>query len=188
MASFGLLGQSVVQLAEPVARNLGVGADKYGLLVSVYGSGAVLASFVTLGTSSRVPCSVMACLGVATCTAGVVVLGLAGTFTIALVGMGLIGLSIVLTLMATMTAVQDNVVEPFRGRVVSLVLMPSTAGVALGALLGGVIAEWVGIRATVTAAGALLLVFLAVAFALLDRFRGLDRSPSLVGAAGRDHS
>jgi MFS family permease len=96
--------------------------------------------------------------------------------------MSLLGAATVLTMMSMMTAVQDNVDERFRGRVMSLVLMTSSLGQAAGSLGGGLVASQIGIRWTVGGMACLLIAFVAVTVGRLDRYRSLDHAgvPPLV--------
>ena len=172
-----LLGISVVQLAEPFARNvLHEGPGAYGLMVGAYGVGAILGSFVMVGTGDRWRRSVFTLVGFSLFAVGEVVLGLAPVYALALVGLGTIGLAQVLAMVSCQTAIQVNVDEHFRGRVLSIYVMCFFAGTPIGALIGGIVANFVGLRATVVGAGVLMactLVYLALRY---DRLRPLDQA------------
>lgn len=173
----GLLGISVVQLAEPFARNvLHEGPGAYGLLVGAYGLGAIIGSFVMVATGDRLHRSTFTLLGFALFVFGEVVLGLAPVYAVALAGLAAIGLAQVLSMVSCQTAIQVNVEEHFRGRVLSIYVMCFFAGTPIGALLGGIAADLVGLRATVVGAGAIMattVVYLAMRF---DRLRPLDQT------------
>ena len=70
------------------------------------------------------------------------------------------------------TALQLQVDEARRGKVVSLYLMALTAAIPVGGLAQAALVDVVGPRPTVAVAG-LLLVGLAVAFGFTGRFRAL---------------
>ncbi len=172
-----LLGISIVQLAEPFTRNvLHEGPGAYGLLVGAYGVGAILGSFVMVGTGDRWRRSRFTVVGFSLFVVGEVVLGLAPVYAIALVGLGAIGMAQVLAMVSCQTAIQVNVEEQFRGRVLSIYVMCFFAGTPIGALLGGIAADVVGLRATVVGAAVLMagtIVYLVLRY---DGLRPLDQS------------
>jgi len=172
-----LLGISVVQLAEPFARNvLHEGPGKYGLMVGAYGVGAILGSFVMVGTGDRWRRSAFTVVGFSMFVVGEVVLGLAPAYAFALVGLGAIGLAQVLAMVSCQTAIQVNVDEQFRGRVLSIYVMCFFAGTPVGALIGGIVAEVIGLRATVVGAGVLMACMIVYLMIRYDRLRPLDES------------
>src|SRR4029079_2953805 len=72
--------------------------------------------------------------------------GLAPVYGLALLGMYGIGLAQSFALVACQTAVQVNVDEHYRGRVLSVYVMSFFAGTPIGALVGGILAAWIGAR------------------------------------------
>jgi len=74
------------------------------------------------------------------------------------------------------TAIQVNVDEQFRGRVLSIYVMCFFAGTPVGALIGGIVAEVVGLRATVVGAGVLMACTIVYLMVRYDRLRPLDES------------
>jgi MFS family permease len=175
MLSF--FGSSLVQLSAPLAHDVfDVGKAEYGLLVAFFGAGALVGSFVTLAYGDRVRRSRMALSGLVGFSAGEVLLGAAPTFVIGLAGLAVMGLSYLLVAVSLNTSIQARVDEGHRGRVLSIYLMGLLAGVPLGALLAGVVAEIVGLRATVIGGGVLLLAFTAFAFSVFHRLTPLDET------------
>jgi MFS family permease len=69
------------------------------------------------------------------------------------------GVAYMLIAVSLNTSIQARVDESHRGRVLSIYLMGLMAGVPFGALVGGVVADAVGLRATVIGGGAIVLVF-----------------------------
>ncbi len=172
-----LLGVSMIQLAEPFTRQvLHEGAGKYGLLVAGYGAGAIVGSIITVARGDAFRRSTLTIIGFAIFVVGEVAFGLAPVYSFALLGLFGIGLAQVLAMVSCQTAVQVNVDEHYRGRVLSIYVMCFFAGTPVGALIGGIVAEVIGLRATIV--GSALLLALAVGLALL-RYRGfrvLDES------------
>ncbi|MFI5054242.1 MAG: MFS transporter, partial [Acidimicrobiia bacterium] len=172
-----LLGVSVIQLAEPFARQvLHVNAGKYGLLVGAYGAGAILGSIVTVARGDRFRRSRLTLVGFGLFVAGEIAFGLAPGYAVALCGLFVIGLAQVLAMVSSQTAVQVNVDERYRGRALSIYVMCFFAGTPIGALIGGIAAEVIGLRATVIGAAVLLALSVGVLFVKFRGFQVLDES------------
>jgi MFS family permease len=88
----------------------------------------------------------------------------------------IMGAAYLLIATALNTSLQARVDEAHRGRAISIYLMGLLAGVPLGALIGGAIAEAVGLRATVIGGGAILGMFAIVAIVVFHSMRPLDES------------
>jgi MFS family permease len=172
-----LLGVSMIQLAEPFTRQvLHEGAGKYGLLVAGYGAGAIVGSIVTVARGDAFRRSTLTIIGFAIFVAGEVTFGLAPAYAIALAGLFGIGLAQVLAMVSCQTAIQVNVDEHYRGRVLSIYVMCFFAGTPVGALIGGIVAEVIGLRATVVGAAVLLAGGVVIALFRYRGFRVLDES------------
>ncbi len=128
-----LLGVSMIQLAEPFTRQvLHEGAGRYGLLVAAYGAGAIVGSIVTVARGDAFRRSTLTIIGFAIFVAGEVAFGLAPAYAIALLGLFGIGLAQVLAMVSCQTALQVNVDEHYRGRVLSIYVMCFFAGTPVG--------------------------------------------------------
>ena len=172
-----LLGVSMIQLAEPFTRQvLHEGAGRYGLLVAAYGAGAIVGSIVTVARGDAFRRSTLTIIGFAIFVAGEVAFGLAPAYTIALLGLFGIGLAQVLAMVSCQTALQVNVDEHYRGRVLSIYVMCFFAGTPVGALIGGIMAEVIGLRATIVGSAALLAGSVGAALLRYRGFRVLDES------------
>lgn len=172
-----LLGVSMIQLAEPFARQvLHEGAGKYGLLVAAYGVGAITGSVVTVARGDVYRRSTLTVVGFAIFVAAELTFGLAPVYAFALLGMYGIGLAQSFAMVSCQTAVQVNVDEHYRGRVLSVYVMSFFAGTPVGALLGGIAASVIGLRATIVASAALLAGAVVVAMVRYPWFRVLDES------------
>jgi MFS family permease len=174
-ASF--LGVSMIQLAEPFARQvLHEGAGQYGLLVAAYGVGAITGSVATVVRGDAVRRSTFTVVGFAIFIAAELTFGLAPVYAVALLGLYGIGLAQSFAMVACQTAVQVNVDEHYRGRVLSVYVMSFFAGTPVGALIGGIAASWIGLRATIVGSAVLLAVAVTITLVRYPWFRVLDES------------
>jgi MFS family permease len=172
-----LLGVSMIQLAEPFTRQvLHEGAGKYGLLVAAYGAGAIVGSIFTVARGDAFRRSTLTIVGFAIFIAGELTFGLAPAYAVALLGLFGIGLAQVLAMVSCQTAVQVNVDENYRGRVLSIYVMCFFAGTPVGALVGGIVAEGIGLRATIVGSATLLAIAVGLALLRYRGFRVLDES------------
>lgn len=170
-------GSSIVQLAAPLAETVfDVGEAEYGMLVAAFGVGSVIGVGLTLAYGDRVRRSRMAIAGLAVCSAGEVLLGAAPGYTIGLVAIGAMGIAYVLVAVTLNTSIQARVDEAHRGRVLAIYLMGLLAGVPLGALTAGALADAVGLRAVVIAGGAVLAVFVVLAIVAFRAMVALDET------------
>ncbi|HEX5586811.1 MAG TPA: MFS transporter [Acidimicrobiia bacterium] len=152
-----MFGVGLVQLVEPFTRHvLDVGAGVYGLLTAGYGGGAVVGSLFMVWFGDSFRRSHFTMVGVVAMVVGVVALGLSPAWGFALAALFLMGIAQVFCTVSCNTALQLNVDEGFRGRVSSLFLMSFFAAAPLGALVGGVTGQLVGLRATIVGAAVLL--------------------------------
>jgi MFS family permease len=187
ITALSFFGSSVVQLAAPLADEVfGVGKAEYGILVAAFGGGAVVGSAFTLAFGDRIARSRLALIGLVTFAAGEVLLGSAPSYGIGLFGLAGMGVAYILVAVSLNTSVQARVDESHRGRVLSIYLMGLLAGVPLGALLGGVLADGIGLRATIIGGGAVVLAFAALAVTTFDGMAPLDEG--LEGEAPADDS
>jgi MFS family permease len=150
-AFFGL---GVTQLAEPMARHMfHAGADGYGLMVGMYGVGAVLGSLFAVTRGDYILRSSLTIIGLVIFVGGLVVLGGLSALTGAVVVFTMLGIAHVLANLSCQTAVQVNVEESYRARVLAIYLLGFFFGAPIGPLLAGVAAQVVGLRETVVAFG-----------------------------------
>jgi MFS family permease len=165
------LGVAIAQLTEPIARHVfDVGPGVYGALTAAYGTGAVLGSAFTVAFGDTFRRSRVCAVGVALMVVGIVLLGVSPGWQLALGALFFMGAAQVLGMVSANTAMQLNVDERFRGRASALFTMCFFAAAPVGALIGGVVGEWIGLRVMVLAAAVLLAASLMWA---LVRYRGL---------------
>src|SRR3954454_17129383 len=73
-------------------------------------------------------------------------------------------------------AVQVNVDEHYRGRVLSVYVMSFFAGTPVGALIGGILASFIGLRGTIVVSAILLGIVVLITMARYPWFRVLDET------------
>jgi MFS family permease len=172
-----LFGVSMIQLAEPFTRQiLDAGPGAYGLLVAAYGAGAITGSIVTVTRGDAVRRSTLTLIGFGIFVGAEVAFGLAPLYALALVGLFGIGLAQVFVMVSCQTALQVNVDEHYRGRALSIYVMGFFAGTPIGALVGGVAAEWIGLRATIVGSAVLLAGTIGLTLLKYPAFRVLDET------------
>ncbi len=171
---FALLGQSVIQLVEPFTRRvLDVGPGSYGLLVAIYGIGALVGSLLTVyGGGWRRSQTTM--------VSGVLLFGaelgfaLAPNYGAAIALGALLGMGWVISGVAIQTAIQANVDDAHRGRVLAIYFSAFFTGGPIGALICGIVGDLLGLRVAFVGSAALLGAFLVFASVRFRRFRGFD--------------
>jgi MFS family permease len=177
IAVVSFFGSSVIQLAAPIAKRVfEVGEAEFGFLVAAFGTGAVFGSLFTLAWGDRIRRSRMAQTGIFVFALGEIVLGAAPSYAFGIVGLLTMGVAYMFIAVSLNTSIQARVDEGHRGRVLSIYLMGLLAGVPLGALVEGALADVIGLRATVIAGGGVLAVLGVVALVALDAMRPLDES------------
>lgn len=160
----GFLGNPVFNLTVVFAEEVyGVGALELGLLNAALGLGAVLAVPLVSGWSARLSLGNIVRGGLIVYTCAFVALGIVDAYVAGLVCMLLIGTSFLAVISSANTAMQLQVHDAWRGRVIAVRTCIYTAFVPLGALVQSVIAEAVGIRWSMIVVGAcFLIVWLAL--------------------------
>jgi MFS family permease len=169
------LGTSVIQLAPALAVDqFGVGKSAYGLLVAMFGAGAIVGSVVVATWGDRVRRSRMVLVGVAVMGAGQVLLGAVSVYVLGLAALFLMGMFYVLVSTALNTSIQIRVDEEHRGRVMAIHLMCLLAGVPFGALILGKLADLVGLGESIIAFSVALELCVAAAVVGLGGLRAID--------------
>jgi MFS family permease len=184
ITAVSFFASSVVQLAPAFAREFSVGRGAYGLLVAMFGGGAILGSVVVGGWGNRARRSVVVAGGIVLIVLGQALLAVAPGYALGLTGMFTMGAAYLLIATALNTSIQGRVDETHRGRAMSIYLMGLLAGVPLGALLQGKLASIVGLRETVLGAAVILLALTLAVLLTRDGFRPLDEE--IVDEPGTD--
>ncbi len=173
------LAMSYIQLMPLVAKQFEVESAGLGLLLTVIGLGAVSGTFVTLRLqgSDRLGRNLMAAAFVAT----FLILGfaLSPSYVIALVMLYLASLANSIFQISSMTALQVRVPDHMRGRVMGIHAITFSM-LALGSLLGGLIANLADVRVAI-ASGALIMTGVVVfVWFTQDEIRNLDGRPAAI--------
>jgi MFS family permease len=187
-AAFALLAAPVVQLIPVLSVEvLDVGSEAYGLLLGSFGVGAVAIAFVIGAFDERVLPSRLLAGGLALTAVSVFGLGLAPGVAVGVLFMLAFGAAYVTVVAIDHSTIQALSDDHIRGRVTSLWLMTFGTGFPLGTILMGLIADVVGVRAVLVAAGILVaLVLVAVTFRRL--LPEIDPDPAVTarGTPSRD--
>jgi MFS family permease len=166
-ALVSFVGTPVVQLAPVFAREVfHVGEVGLGLLASGLGVGAVLGSVLlsACGDAYGDDLSRSSVIRRAAIAHGLAAIGLgiAPSFPLAVASVVLLGVSYLAVLSTANVTMQLLVSESFRGRVLSQYWMAFAGAYPLGALIQGWLTDLIGVRLTMTAAGVVLLLTVAV--------------------------
>ncbi len=182
-AAFALLAAPVVQLIPVLSVEvLDVGSEAYGLLLGSFGVGAVAIAFVIGSLDERVLPSRLLGAGLALTAVSVFGLGLAPGLAVGVFFMLAFGASYVTVVAIDHSTIQALSDDHIRGRVTSLWLMTFGTGFPLGTILMGIIADVVGVRAVLVAAGVLVALVL-VGFASRRLLPYIDPEPAATARA-----
>jgi MFS family permease len=184
MVAMATFGSSVVQLAVGFSQEeFGTTESAYGFLIAAFGFGAIVGSVLLLAVADRVARSRTALTGVGLEVAGILVLSVAPSYAWGLVSLTLMGAAWVTCGVSLNTAIQSQVVDEFRGRVISMYLMGLQAGTPLGALVLGRLGDRYGLRPVVRGSGLVLACYLLFAILALAGLRAIDADSDPVAMA-----
>jgi MFS family permease len=171
------LGSSVQQLAPAFAEDVfDVGKSGYGVLVSAFGIGAIAGSLLVAFKADRYLRSRVTVGGLVLFAGGELLFAATHSYAVGLAGTAIMGAAYLLIATALNTSLHARVDEAHRGRAISIYMMGLLAGVPLGALVQGKLAEVIGLQATVIAAAVALLACALVAAVRFEGFRPLDEA------------
>lgn len=173
------LGSPVVLFTAVFAREeYGVGQGAYGFLAAAFGVGATLGSVVLSAYGDGFRRSRLAVAFVGVYGAAVTAMGVLPWYVGGLLALFTVGVGYVVTISVLNTSIQLTVDPRFRGRVLALYFMAFTGGYPLGALVQGALADVVGVRAVVAAAGLALVGYAAYLATRPDLAATLDQASS----------
>lgn len=173
-AVIGFFGITAQQMSIVVAEDVfGRGERGFGWLLSAAGVGAVAASPMVAGMARRVERSRIQRAALLLYGCGVCAMGVAPWFAVALAGMFVMGAAHIASASTLNTAIQLQVDEGLRARVLSVYLTVLLSSSPLGQLVMGQAIELFGPRETFLTFG-LLLLAAAVPLAFTRKLRALD--------------
>ena len=177
MALFTALASPIQELAPVVADRLDAGAGGLGLLLGAMGGGALVGAWLL----ERLQASGLTrhrALPIATLTfsAGLLVVALTPWFALGILGMAFSGVFWIWMFAATNTAIQLLAPAPLLGRLLGLYQLSVIGPIAAGSTLAGLVAEQIGIEATLTACAALLAAW--GAWSLRNDVPAIDAPPT----------
>lgn len=168
-----LVARGALEVLPPLADGVfGRGADGLGVLMSATGVGAVLGGFsqaiLPPQQAGRLP--LYARLAIVFGLVMVAVLGLTPSWEGALAVAASMSFVTTVTAICTQTAVQLDLEDDMRGRVMSLWAVVAAGGAALGAGAMGVLADWLGYQTALVWTGSLAVLGVS-AYLLMARFK-----------------
>jgi MFS family permease len=174
-AVVAVFGMSIHPLIAGLAKDVfRVGEQGLGILVSSIGVASVVMALATVWLGDRLKPSTTVWSGLLLYGAGLWVVAATDDFDIGVLGFAITGLAHVLVNVSLTTSVQIHVPEALRGRVTSLQLMAIIVSMPLGAQLGGLLAERVGLSTVVALYAGALVGYAGWASLRLDGLRDLD--------------
>lgn len=141
-----------------VAGSLGAGAAGYGTFVSVRGVAGLLGGVMIASVGQRLPERVLVGGGALAVAVGIDVMGLAGSFAVALVVIVVLGPAIAGMQAGLGTMIQRVTDDATRGRVYGLIGSGSGVIALAGSLAGGGVAELASPAVVIVASGALYVM------------------------------
>jgi MFS family permease len=169
------LAYAIIQLAPAVALNqLHVGKAGYGFLVATYGVGSIISSFFLAAQGDRFARSTAAVVGFVIAVTGLLLLGVANVFWVGAAAFFMIGVAQTVAAVSYNTAIQVQVNDAFRGRVLAVYLMAIQLGLPVGALALGTVATVTGTRWLALGCGFLLLGYFVWVMIGFKGMRAID--------------
>ncbi|BBB90945.1 MAG TPA: MFS transporter [Methylomusa anaerophila] len=162
LALISLAGMPVMVLMPIFAGEvLAGGADILGLLMSFFGMGALAGTIFLASRKTVLGLENIIVAGGSVFGIGLTVFAASKVLWLSLVLAFVMGIGLIVHMAATNTIIQTLVDEDKRGRVMSLYIL-SFGGIApFGSLLGGYLAEFIGVSATFLTCGAICLAGIA---------------------------
>lgn len=173
--TIAFFGMSLVQIAAGLAKeDFGVGKSGLAGLVTATGIGSVLSSIVIISGGDAFRRSRMALGGLVVYGLGPLIIVSTTNYIVGLAGFLVLGAAHVTVAIALNTALQIQVAEEMRGRVISIYMMGVIGGLPVGAFVGGRLGDLVGLRTVYVGAGIFLLAYSLLAALVFDRLGALD--------------
>jgi MFS family permease len=152
----------------------GVGGGGLGALAMFAGLGSIVGTLYITGPGSSVSRSNVQIIAITTYAAGVLIGAATPYLAVGMVGFLCLGAAHMLSAVNLSTALQVQVDEQYRGRVMSVWLMVTLAFLPISALIGGFLADVFHIRVVMAIFGSALLLFVIVRASVGAGFTQLD--------------
>lgn len=174
LALVSMMGMPYTVLMPAVAREILYGGPHtYGFLLTATGVGAMVGAFYLASRTTVL--GLERAIAAAACTfgAGLIAFALSRAMWFSLLVLPIAGAGMMVTMASTNTFLQTIVEERLRGRVMAFYTMAFLGTAPIGSLLAGMMADRVGVPATILIGGAVCIAG-GAAFALwLPKFRAL---------------
>jgi MFS family permease len=168
-------GGAILHLAAGLAgEDFGVGQTGLAGLITAAGVGSVAGSVFVIAYGDRFNRSSMARVGLALYASASVVAVVTTNYQVGLAGYFLSGVAHVLVAIALNSAIQAQVPEGMRGRIVSFYIVAIFGGWPTGAVIGGWIGDQIGLRPVFAANGLVLALFLMAVSVRWNGLRAID--------------
>ncbi len=170
-----MFGMSIYSLAAGLAKDVfRVDEAGLGLLVSSVGVMSFLTAILAVGLGDKIKRSTLVVSGLVVYGLGLWIVAATDVFAIGMIGFGITGIAHVMINVSVTTTVQTYVPPAFRGRVTSFQLMGIMLALPIGAQLGGLAADFVGLPTVVAAFGSLQIGYGIWAKLRMDGLRAID--------------
>ncbi len=173
LAANTVFASSYIVLGPAIARDLGVGAEGLGLLLSATGLGAIGSGLLLASGGLRLaPGRLLPLAGLL--LAGLLVgVALSGSFVVTVLLLVGTGAAMVAYTATSNTVIQSIVPDALRGRVMSVYTMVMLGFMPLAGLWAGILAERVGAAHALGVGAVVWAVIVGLAFGLSPRLRAL---------------
>ncbi|MBI2684550.1 MAG: MFS transporter, partial [Actinobacteria bacterium] len=174
-AIFCVFAASIQELAPVTTARVGSGPSGLGALLGAMGAGALLGAWVLARLERRgLPRHRALAIATTVFAVGFATIAVSTTLWLSLIGMAIGGFFWIWMFTLTNTAIQLTSPPPLIGRMLGLYQLAVIGPLAIGAILGGALAEWIGIGWTFALFATLLAVF--GVWSLLNPVVEIDRS------------
>ena len=154
-----------------------LGDGGLGWLTAVFGLGSLAVGLYVTRHGDRHLRSRVEMTAVGVYALGVLLVGITPWLAFGLLGYFVFGAAHMAHGVTVNSALQMQVDEQYRGRVMSVWLMSVLAGLPIGSLIGGYLGDLVSMRFVLLLFGGILAVFWAITVIRSNGFAGLDRGP-----------
>ncbi len=154
-----------------------LGDGGLGWLTAVFGFGSLAVGLYVTRYGDRHLRSRVEMAAVGVYALGVLLVGVTPWLAFGLLGYFVFGAAHMAHGVTVNSALQIQVDEQYRGRVMSVWLMSVLAGLPIGSLIGGYLGDLVSMRFVLLLFGGILAVFWAITVIRSNGFAGLDRGP-----------